>query len=94
MAARRARWTSRRSRWDDLAVAIKTADERRVEIARHVRVEACNNAAPLSRHERQRDFAHAQVIVGRLEAALGFDRKIEILVPITSARSCRPVREW
>jgi hypothetical protein len=37
----------------------------------------------VSRHERQRDLANAQMMIGRTEAALGLHRKIEIPVPIT-----------
>ena len=61
---------------------IKTSFKRSLDVVRRVCLEARGDAAPLARHERQRDLAHAEVIVDGVEAPLRLERKREIPVPV------------
>src|SRR5215471_17044722 len=65
------------------AVMVETAGQRGREVDRWHRFEACNDPTPLSRDQRHRYLADAEMIINRVQAALRLDRKSEIPVPIT-----------
>ena len=71
----------------DRTVVIETAEQRGREVRRWLGFDARNYSAPFSRNKRQRRFADAEMIVGRVQSPLGFHWEIEIAVPITFARN-------
>jgi hypothetical protein len=71
----------------DRTVVIETAEQRGREVRRWLGFDARNYSAPFSGNERQRRFAHAEMVVGRVESPLGVHCEIEIAVPITLARN-------
>ena len=62
--------------------APRPAAERGREVNRRLGFEARNDSTPLSRGKWHRYLADAQMTVRRIQAALRFDRKIKIPVPI------------
>src|SRR3954453_23301703 len=64
------------------AVVIETPAQRGREVGRRLRFEPGNDAAPLSRHQRYRRLADAKMAVGRVQAALGLHRQLEIPLPV------------
>src|SRR6516164_9254407 len=61
---------------------VEAPGQRRRHIGRRLGFEAGNDTAPLSGNERQRHLAGAEMIVDRVEAALGLDGKVEIPIPV------------
>src|SRR5215831_2513370 len=61
---------------------IETAGQSGREVDRRLRFEARNDPAPSSGDQRHRYLADAEMIINRVQAALGFDRKSELPVPI------------
>src|SRR6516162_10978399 len=62
---------------------VETAAQCGREVGRWPRFEAGDDPTPSSRDQRHRYLADAEMIINRVQAALRFDRKSEIPVPIT-----------
>src|SRR5215208_396305 len=61
---------------------LETPLQRGREIQRWFGFETCDDALPPFRNERNRHLTDAQMIVCRIQSAIGLDGKIEIAVPV------------
>src|SRR5215472_17349995 len=62
---------------------IETAGQSGREVDRRLRFEARNDPTPTSGNQRHRYLADAEMIINRVQSALGFDWKSEIPIPIS-----------